>query len=120
MWEAFVNHRFEKSKKNWSVGGAKMLLKKLEGFEESKREKLLEESIIRGWDSVYEPQTLNTLKKNTKLGIKDSEHILNELRKHNLGLLDVIAGKNIPLVDGKEITTDRDAMGRYFLKFKGE
>lgn len=119
MWEAFVNHRLEKSKK-WSVRGAEMLLKKLEGFDERQRERLLEESIIRGWDSVYEPQTQTTKQRNTKVGTKDSEYILNELKKYNLGLSDVVVGKNTPLINGKEIDVARDSMGRYFLKFKGE
>lgn len=119
MWEQFVSHRFEKRGK-WSIRGAEMLLKKLEGFDENQREKLLGESIIRGWDSVYEPQIQTTKQHNAKAGIKDSEYILNELKKYNLGLSDVIVGKNIPLVDGKEIVVARDSMGRYFLKFKGQ
>lgn len=120
MWEQFVHHRFEKSGK-WSLRGAEMLLKKLESFDEQAREELLKESIIRGWDSVYEPKTKTSLKPNAKaIGVKDSEYISNELKKYNLGLSDVISGGNIPLIDGKEITTTRDSMGRYFLKFKGE
>lgn len=119
MWEQFVSHRFEKRGK-WSIRGAEMLLKKLEGFDENQREKLLGESIIRGWDSVYEPQRQTAKQHNIKVGVKDSEYISNELKKYNLGLSDVAVGKNIPLVDGKEITVARDSMGRYFLKFKGE
>lgn len=120
VWEEFVNHRFEKSGK-WSVRGAQMLLKKLEDFKQEDREKLIKESIIRGWDSVYAPippskkLTSSSDFKNTK----DSEYILKQLEDQNLGITDVIKG-NTPLIDGKEISVYRDMRGRYLLKFKGQ